>query len=315
MSEDKGKSCDFEDMGSKGYSSSTLSSIMTSTKGLARSTFTALNTYQLPRSFIGMSGLEKAQSSHSYPGYRLHSNHINLEDLSKIRQNSRFAGIRSAHNESCPVESEKEFANFLNDDCLFAVSQSSTNKNNIQKERPLFDGGLREIGIRHSLTIAEQESHDGEDVIKILSSPTSMRDELEELSEAENIFDSKSLFKKKNPASNAMSDHKFLSYEHPDQRYQSQFNFIPNFEDNSAHINQWIELQDTYTDRVWGNRLETTESTQKTQSMDKEKEKPSQMIAQRRLTAIWGHLNGRTLISPTSFLSQVQGRSKFFEAN
>jgi hypothetical protein len=331
MSDDKGKGRAYHDKDANGtrpdepppQDPSLVSRVAGSASGLARSAFARPSGNELSESTAAaLANAGKGQSSSTGPGGSSAWTESSRASQQPIYQASASNAFRAGHSEEHARQAENEFSSFLDGIDPFTPSQ---NLGDIHSGG--LGGGFGEVWARSQRTgdaissrpvgyrtVAEQESHDGEEVLSILSAPGDTNDPFEAPPEDDEDYDW-GLSQEQVTQLRAMTKdilpppepHIPISPEHP-------LNLVPNFEGTDlggtavtsqmhpgidgqqlaareAWREQWGDVLTRYTDEVWGGLLPLVkEARREVEELQSSEPAAGQTKAIRRLGAILGHL-------------------------
>jgi len=283
--------------------SSLFSRITASATGLTRSTLATPTTNELHAAARSHSGkgqsLSSGGSGSSIWAESSKSAHQASHDQSG---GSRSASLRTGHHEQHIQRSENEFSSFLDGIRSFTPSEnlSGTSEGRLEDawERSQPAPQIYETRVPER-TVAEQQTHDGEEVLAILSSPTGLGNEFEAPLEdqedydwglsAEQLSQLRAMTKEILPPP---EPHAGVAAEHP-------LNLNPSFEGETIEARehwreQWEGVLISYTDEVWGGLLPLVkQARQEMEEMRVDGPVSEKPTALRRLEAILGHLQKR----------------------
>ena len=286
-------------------SSSLLSRVAASASGLARSTFAPPRSSDLRESAAVLGNAGKGRPSSGGSG-----NSSWAESSRSSTQTTHQAGgpseFRTGHNEEHVWQSENEFSSFLDGIESFTPSEHF---GDYGRPGGGIGDGLDESWQRaqptgHSVSskaafniVSEQEYHDGDEVLAILSDPlhdpfeTPLADDVNYdwgLS-AEQISQLRAMTKDLLPPPNS----------HMVPSADNHLNLIPKFEDDNGQAiptkeawgEQWEGVLTRYTDEVWGDLLPIVKDARREiQDIRNDPSSVEQPKSLRRLVAILGHL-------------------------
>jgi hypothetical protein len=296
-------------------SDSLLSRIGASASGLAQSTFATPNSHELnDRTAAALANAGKAQGSGASGGTAWAESSRSVPQPSpQLHEAHRI--FRSDHTESHMAQAESEFSTFLDSIPSF---QPSTDDGIDVVEQSRVIAPSQESSHQH-LPIAEQEQRDGQDVLALLSQPSTevappslpVDEEVNWNLSPEQMDILRDLTKDLFPPAEAHNpmpaDHPLnlipdigaptrsshLPY-HDEQSDESSMYFGRNLQTEDARdlwMEHWREVLDRYQDKVWGNLLplvqEAFDEVQAAKNSDGPTEPPK---ALRRLGLILGHL-------------------------
>ncbi|TAQ83863.1 hypothetical protein B7494_g7810 [Chlorociboria aeruginascens] len=307
----KGRACDNRADRDDPPNDSVVSRVTASASGLAYSAFTAPHSNELNNRALTNAG--KGQSS-AETGISAWVEGSTASSQRAIHNASASGAFRSVQNQEDARQAEGEFSSFLDGIDTFQPSEDfGQNESARISKQALEDSWARSqpasipsVPQARYATVAEQQGHDGEDVLAMLSQPDGMNDFFEPLREEEEIYDwglsaeqlsqlrvmTKDCFPPAEP-------HLSVAYDHP-------LNLMPSFESLGINRNkgdpllsnhtvepwrdQWEDVLTRYTDEVWGGLLPfVKEARREIEEMghDSGIEKPK---ALRRLELILGHI-------------------------
>lgn len=315
MSSDKGKGRAKDDEAANRTRSdrpqdpSIVSRVAASASGLARSALASPNGNELNQSAaaaLADSGKGRASSTGGSSAWAESSR---VSEQPNLRMSSSNA-FRPSQNEEHIRQSENEFSSFLDGIDTFTPSQNLDDGHS-----EALDGGFggawtrsqapsnvtpsRPAGYR---TVADQERHDGEEVLAILSSSEEMNAPFEPLPEDDENYDW-DLTQEQLSELRAMTKDIFPPPEpHETISPNNPLNLVPHVDDTdfiNAHSqaavdawrDQWQDVLTRYADEVWGGLLPLVKEARKEVEELQSGEEPTvQPKALRRLGAILGHL-------------------------
>jgi hypothetical protein len=332
MSDGKGKGRASRDENTKHNpppEDSMLSQVAASATGLARSAFTTLCSNKLNgRVAAALSDAGKVQSSTGNSSSAWAESSRASQQPSY--QGSESSSFRPGHNEGHIRQSESEFSSFLDSIGSFKLSENATEDQLGRCKRDKFeDAWVRSQGAKglksqpiHG-TVAEQESHDGEEVLAILSDPGETADIFGTPTIDNEDFDW-GLTAEQISQLRAMTEDILPPPEpHVPTSVENPLNLRPTFEDASnfnrsipqidtngdeSHIyfgvngqprvakqmwiEQWEDVLTRYTDEVWGGLLPLVqEARREIEGIQIDLGKSTEQLkALRRLGLIFGHL-------------------------
>jgi len=302
-----------------------LSRFVASASGLSQSAFSTPSSNELnDRAAAALANAGKGQSSSSgggsawVEGSNSHQSTI---------QASGSGALRAGHNEEHVRQAESEFSSFLDDIPSFTSSEVTVGRSDLDREsmgiawtrsQPTKDPVRSDPTYR---TIAEQENHDGEEVLAILSEPGGTNAKFETLQEDEENYDW-GLSSDQTSELRAMTKDMFPPLEpHAVISPDNPLNLVPKFEgpgpnegatqldshlDNSYMYfgtpgqqtaaremwrKQWDDVLTRYADEVWGGLLPLVKDARReVEDLRNNDLGTQQPKALRRLGAILGHL-------------------------
>jgi hypothetical protein len=288
---------------------SMLSRVVASATELTRSAFTTPNGNELnERAAAALADSGKGQIGQSSNSNSNSAWAESSKAPQQRQQTNSASAFRAGHREEHIRQSEDEFSSFLN-----GIDSFTPSENTGQKHFP--SGGLgddleeswsrsqRTVTASHSpkpanVSVAEQQSRDGEDVLALLSQSGPMEETFEPSSEDENydwglsaeqLSQIRAATKDLFPSIEA---HGTVDPDHP-------LNLAPNFENAYGHTpagseswrEQWDGVLNRYTDEVWGDLLPLVKEARKEiEELGRNPSSSEQPKALRRLGAILGHL-------------------------
>jgi hypothetical protein len=287
-------------------SSSMLSRVTASATGLTRSAFATPQNNELnERAAASLSDAGKGRQSSAGAGSSAWAESSRLSQPATHQAGGTNA-LRTRHNEEHVRQSETEFSSFLDGIDSFTPSEHVGDGQLVggSMEDLLGQAWARAQPSDNVLssetvlkTVAEQESHDGDEVLAILSDP--VYDPFEAPHPEEEDYDwglsaeqvsqlramTKDIFPQQEP-------HMAMSPDHP-------LNLIPNFDGVAGQAiaaretwrEQWEGVLTRYTDDVWGSLLPIVKEARKeVEEIGNDPSRTEQPKALRRLIAIFGHL-------------------------
>jgi hypothetical protein len=212
------------------------------------------------------------------------------------------AGFRTGHHEQHIQYSENEFSSFLDGIDSFTLSENfgASSDKGLEDawERSQASPQPHKTGFR-GMTVVEQQTRDGEEILAILSSPTRLENQFEAPLEDREDYDwglsSEQLSQLRAMTKDILpppETHPGVAPEHP-------LNLNPNFEGETIEASeqwreQWEGVLMGYTDEVWGGLLPLVkQARQEMEEMRDEESVSETHTALRRLEAILGHLQNR----------------------
>lgn len=246
--------------------------------------------------------------------------------VSSRPNDSQAGGFRSKHEEEHVRQMESEFSSFLDGieqftpDVNVLPGEDHVNTlDSLQLEAEASQSdGLRDVtrtqmNLNHvyeprntDLTIAEQEIIDGQDVVGILSQPSTMDESIDELENLDLQLTPEQIYHISSITNNLFlppAPHSAPPVDHP-------LNLQPNLDVSSSlasreaysndygseqarheFITQWDDILTSYTDEVWGNLLPLVkEARQEVETIKNQDDPPEIPKALRRLGQIFNHL-------------------------
>ncbi|TVY44740.1 hypothetical protein LOCC1_G002275 [Lachnellula occidentalis] len=296
---------------------SLLSRVTASASGLARSALTAPTPSETTAAAFSSSAKGTSSSAGTGSGSSAYaeSSKSTQSYPSQSAESGPGSSFRAGHSEKHAVQSEREFSSFLDGIDSFQPSEPPVTGHGTGKDestsnvlaeawtRSKFPLDRPSSSILQHMTVAEQESRDGEDVLAILSSthPGSQEQfEAPEPETGERKYDwglsteqrtdlkamTKDLFGLTPAAETRVGG---VDAEHP-------LNLIPQNVNMEAWREQWEGVLTRYTDEVWGGLLPLVkEARREVEGMRDGGEGGGieKSVALRRLGGILGHLQGR----------------------
>jgi hypothetical protein len=285
------------------------SRVAASASGLTRSVFRHSNGSELNSSVAdSLANTGKGQSSSAGHGSAWAESSRAQQQTTP--QTTSSIAFKAGPSEEHIKQSENEFSSFLDGIDTFSPSQNLENGYSAG-----LNDGFRETWPRSQITrdgtqprpvmhrtVAEQENHDGEEVLSILSAPGGINTPLEAPREDDEDYDW-GLTQEQISQLRAMTKdilpppetHIAISPDHP-------LNLVPQVEETTfihgqsqtsveAWREQWQDVLTRYTDEVWGGLLPLVREARKEVEGFQSGESPTmQPKALRRLEAILGHL-------------------------
>ncbi|POS83497.1 hypothetical protein EPUL_006445 [Erysiphe pulchra] len=301
MAGDKGKGRDHELSEVDEKVKTVYSAVVASAASLTHDVFSTITNYEMLGNTIGaFAGLNKGQLSNSSS-----TGSSYIEDrVPKLSQSCGFHGFKFGHYEQRHPEFEKEYSRFLSNSNSFPHFLFSQLENP-QTEDSHITTCSTKTSKSISPSIIEQEHRDGDEVVNLLMGFGKEEDCEHETSEVVNTLNSLPLGDTSdNSQLNFKENLEFSTRQPVSFLEKGPFNFLPSFEDPIAHHNQWMDIQENYTEKVWGDRWEAVEnSKQANKNSNQIRSKQSQNIAKRRLEAICYHLRQRNPKFESHFLS------------
>lgn len=288
--------------------SSMASRVAASAASLARSTFASSNGDEMNQSAAAaLANSGKGQASST-------GGSTTWAEMSRASQQPTFqtssSTFKTSQNEEHIRQSENEFSSFLDGIDSFTPSQNLGDDHQEGLEAGFGEAWTRSQDSLHITppkpaeyrTITEQERHDGEDVLAILSAPEDMNVPFEAPPEDDENYDwgltpeqlsklramTRDIFPPPEP-------HQAIAPNHP-------LNLVPHIDDtdfinaNSQAAmdvwrDQWHDVLTRYTDEVWGGLLPLVrEARKEVDEMQSGEPQTTQPKALRRLGAVLGHL-------------------------
>ncbi|TVY78182.1 hypothetical protein LSUE1_G003890 [Lachnellula suecica] len=291
---------------------SLLSRVAASASGLTRSAFTAPNSNEISQtanSALSNSGKGSSTvgSGSGSSAWAESSKATQQPGTSQLNKASR-EGFRVGHSEEHAHQSENEFSSFLDGIPPFESSPPQVpapggDKSDLWEEA----WGRSHVQARYT-TVEEQQSRDGEEVLAMLSVPSSTSEQFEAPEPEEENYDW-GLSKDQITQLRAMTKHMFPAPpSHAGIDPNHPLNLNPNVETENSHQSnqgvdpearealreQWEGVLTRYTDEVWGGLLPLVkEARQEVEDMGNNAAGTEQPTALRRLGAILGHLKQR----------------------
>jgi hypothetical protein len=292
---------------------SLLSRVAASASGLTQDAFANPKGNELnERAAAALSNTGKGQSSSKTPGQG------SWAESSKLIQPSQANGsstLRSGQSEAHVKQSENEFSDFLNGTDTFVPSEgvdlaqrsyelhfeqfwAASQPGPQPGPQPTFSKlpfTLPAIGTSASFTIVEQERHDGDEVLALLSGPPASDEQFEAQEDEEHydwglsqdqIIELRAMTKEMFPDS---KPHTGIAAENP-------LNLVPISDeyDKQEWFEQWEDVLSRYADEVWGGLLPLIkEARNEVEEMRSGASHGEQPKALRRLNAILSHLQRR----------------------
>lgn len=284
-------------------SESLFSRITASATGLTRSTFSAPTANELSnQAATALAGSGKGQSlSSNSNGSSAWAESSKTAQQTYQGQSSGAgsASLRTGHHEQHLQQSENEFSSFLDGIDSFTPSENVA----LSSDRELEDAWHRsQVAPRGStvpeISVAQQESRDGDEVLAILSSLRELEQDFEPPEDDQEYY--WGLSKEQLIQLRALTKEIFpLPEPHVGVVADHPLNLKLNLEGEPVEARehwkeQWEGVLTRYTDEVWGGLLplvkQAREEIEEMGEGEAAKEKPT---ALRRLEAILGHLQQR----------------------
>lgn len=282
MVQDKGKGRDYEPPEVNGNVKTVYSAIVASAASLTRNMFSTITSHELLRNSPGeLASLNKGQLSNSSSNGSSPYVEGSMVILPKLSQSCGFNELRVENFEQYCSELEKEYSTFLSN----SYSMRHTTRKSIGP------------------SIFEQEQRDGEETVRLLMS-FAQEDYEQEVPNFVNTVEFLSSSGINNYSQLPMKESLNCSIRPPVNLLEkSTFKFLPSFETPLSHHNQWMDLQENYTEKVWGDRWEAIENPkQANKNSSQIKSRQYQNIAKRRLQAICCHLQQKNPKLESHFL-------------
>jgi len=304
-----------------------LDRVAASAVGLARSTFTAPNANELHDGVLAAqagSGKPQQSSSTGNSAWIEGARPTQQTDPS-VSQRQPFASFRESHKDAHVANAEAEFSTFLDGIPSFEPSVDMQLQHDQALDIPSFhtskSTGLSQLAGQTSgyTTVQEQQDHDGDEVLALLSDPNS--EGIESIDVYKALDDDPVIWRL--TATQRAEWEKRLETDFPEaaphdnQHPYTPFNLVPPFEtdlslsafdqDSFLHfgkeisteqareewINQWDAVLYRYTDEVWGDLMPLVEEAREEVQAIKDTTKGSATEppkALRRLGLVLGHL-------------------------
>jgi hypothetical protein len=278
-------------------SSSILERVTASATGLAQSAFATPTSNELSdAASAALTSTGKGRQVGGNSGSWAESSRANQQSALPTLQGQSLPSIRAGHREEHIRDTESEFSSFLDSIDSFTPSSEPYGKTEpSSREQALdilpdhlnvvTDTRSNKAGEARYNTVDEQQQHDGDLVLSILSYPSATSDELDVLSVNEDVFDwdltdqqisrLRALMDELFPAP---EQHISLPVEHPlnlvpnmvstpttsdpvpsmDKNLEESYIYFGDIPGNSGRqmwMEQWEGVLTRYTDEVWGNLL------------------------------------------------------------
>lgn len=284
---------------------SLFSRVADSASGLTRSAFTTPSGHELNgHAAAALSNAGKGQTSGRSPGESSWAEGSKLVQSSGHAQASGSSSLRAGQSEAHVRQSEADFSDFLDGIDSFKASENDAHLLSTETPDRFEEVWTRsQVGLRLSngipaaatTTVAEQERRDGEDVLNLLSGPTSL-DEFE-APEEENEFYDWGLSQDQIIELRAMTKEMFPPTEqHNGITADNPLNLVPlsGDYDQQQWFQEWDGVLNRYADEVWGGLLPLVkEARQDVEDIRNGEATSEQPKALRRLNAILNHLQKR----------------------
>ncbi|RKF60872.1 hypothetical protein OnM2_046073 [Erysiphe neolycopersici] len=290
MAGDKGKGRDHELSEVDGKVKTVCSAVVASAASLTYNVFSTTTSYEMLGNTMGaFASLNKGQLSNSSSTASSPYIEGRIDILPKLSKSHGFHGMKLGHCEQHLPEFKKEYTRFLSNSNSIPHSRFHQMENTQTEDShtTVFNNTSKSI----SPSIMEQENCDGKEIVNLLMSFRQEHYE-NEASEFVKTFNSLSLGGINNNSQLNFKENLDYSTRQPiNLSEKGLFNFMPSFENPLTHHNQWMDLQENYTEKVWGDKWEAVEnSKQANKNPIQIESKQSQNIAKRRLEAICCHL-------------------------
>ncbi|KAE8449696.1 hypothetical protein EG329_007471 [Mollisiaceae sp. DMI_Dod_QoI] len=283
---------------------SIFSRVTASASGLTRNTFASSSRNELNEH--AAAALADAGKGHSLSGTSGQSSWAESSKLSHSAnhsQTSGSSGLRARHSEAHATQSEHEFSTFLDRIDSFTPSESPEDTRTATVSGRFEKTWARSHNIERppdvdlaTITVAEQERRDGEDVSHLLSDPAVVDEQFELREEDEEHYDW-GLSRDQVIELRAMTKDIFP----PPEQFRgiapgNPLNLVPMSDeyDQNQWFEQWDGVLNRYADEVWGGLLPLVKEARKEiDDMRNDESVVEQPKALRRLNAILGHLQRR----------------------
>jgi len=314
-------------------SSSILERVTASATGLAHSAFAAPTSNELSdAATAALTSTGKGRQPDGSSGSLAESSHSNQQTRLPTSQGQSLPSIRAGHREEHIIDVESKFSSFLDGiDSFTPSSEPYSHADPFPRQAldiPLERANGRtdtrsEAGLVWYNTVHEQQQHDGDAVLSILSHPSAITNELEALPVEEEVLDWNLTDEQISRLRTLVDDIFPPPEKHISMSAEHQLNLIPdmfstpttsdpvpfndtNLEESYMHFDniprnkarqmwmeQWEGVLTRYTDEVWGNLLPLVIEAREEIKAIKE-DRPENTIEQskalRRLRQILGHM-------------------------
>lgn len=282
-------------------SSSLLEKVAASATGLARSAFAAPGGNEISEAASGaLQNSSKGQATRASSGstWAESSNRV-VQSGASTQIAQQLPSLRSGHRDEHVHNTESEFSSFL--DGIDQFTPSNTETDEISSVERAWENAVAQENMRQQghISVEEQQMHDGEAVVDLLSDPTASADTWDLSPEQDEIVNWR-LTEEQLTIIRSMLNELFPSEEpHEAPRADHPLNLVPHFtslngeEGRIMWMEQWDGVLNRYTDEVWGDLLPLVqEAREEVQTM---KKIPSGTVGEqpkalRRLGLILGHL-------------------------